>query len=69
MIENNWKGSTYEEVESEIIEMARSALVESGGGKYVKKKAWWWDQQVQDTVKANKETFKNWITSGNEVDA
>ena len=36
--------------------------------KYVEKETWWWDQQVQEAVKAKKGTFKNWRTSGNEVD-
>ena len=43
-------------------------LGESGGGKYVEKETWWWDQQVQEAVKAKKEAFKNWRTTGNEVD-
>ena len=41
---------------------------ESGGGKYVEKETWWWDQQVQEAVKAKKESFKNWRTTGNELD-
>ena len=39
---------------------------ESGGGKYVEKETWWWEQQVQEAVKAKKEAFKNWRTTGNE---
>ena len=35
---------------------------------YVEKETWWWDQQVHEDVKANKEAFKNWRTTGNEVD-
>ena len=41
---------------------------ESGGGKYVEKETWWWDQHVQLAVKAKKEAFKNWKTTGNEFD-
>ena len=37
--------------------------------KYVEKETWWWwDQQVQEAVKAKKEAFQNWRTTGNEVD-
>ena len=67
-IENNWDGSTYEVVERDIVEIARRELGESGGGKYVDKETWWWDQQVQEDVKAKREAFKNWRTTGNEVD-
>ena len=55
-------------VERDIVEIARIELGESGGGKFVEKETWWWDQQVQEAVKAKKETFKNWRTSGSEVD-
>ena len=55
-------------VERDIVEIARRELGESGGGKYVEKETWWWDQQVQEAVKAKKEAFKNWRTTGNEVD-
>ena len=67
-IENNWNGSTYEVVERDIVEMARRKLGESGGWEYVEKETWWWDQQLQEAMKAKKEAFKNWRTTGNEVD-
>ena len=67
-IENNWDGSTYEVVERDVVEITRRELGESGGGKYVEKETWWWDQQVQEAVKAKNEAFKNWRTSGSEVD-
>ena len=67
-IENNWDRSTYEVVERDIVEIARRELGESSGGKYVEKETWWWDQQVQEAVKAKKEAFKNWRTTGNEAD-
>ena len=55
-------------VERDVVEIARRELGESGGGKYVEKETWCWDQQVQEAVKAKKEAFKNWRTSGSEVD-
>ena len=67
-IENNWDRSTYEVVERDIVEIARRELGESSGGKYVEKETWWWDQQVQEAVKAKKEAFNNWRTTGNEAD-
>ena len=67
-IKNNRDGSTYEVVERDVVEIARRELGESGGGKFVEKETWWWDQQVQEAVKAKKEAFKNWRTSGSEVD-
>ena len=41
---------------------------ESGGGKYIENETWWLEQHVQEAVKAKKEAFKNWRTTGNEVD-
>ena len=55
-------------VERDVVEIARRELGESGGGEYVETETWWWDQQVQEAVKAKKEDFKNWRTSGSEVD-
>ena len=55
-------------VERDIVEIARREFEESGGGKYVEKETWWWDQQVQEAVKAKKEAFNNWRTTGNEAD-
>ena len=32
------------------------------GGKFVEKETWWWTEEVQPTVKKNKEAFKAWQT-------
>ena len=51
-----------------MAEIARRELGELRGGKYVENETWWWDQHVQEAVKAKKEAFNNWRTTGNEVD-
>ena len=59
----------YEELEADLLRLAKEELGEtSGGGKFIEKETWWWNQQVKEATKAKKDSFKKWQLSGEEQD-
>ena len=49
----------YEEVEANILQLAKKELGEtSAGGQFIEKETWWWNQQVNGSTKAKKDAFK-----------
>ena len=59
----------YEELEANLLQLAKEELGEtSGGGQLIEKETWWWNQQVKESTKAKKDAFKKWQLSGDEQD-
>ena len=59
----------YEELEANLLQLAKEELGEtSGGGQFIEKETWWWNQQVKESTKAKKDAFKKWQLSGEEQD-
>ena len=51
----------YEELEGDLLRLAKEELGEtSGGGQFIEKETWWWNQQVNNVTKAKKKSFKKW---------
>ena len=45
----------YEELEADILRLAKEELGEtSGGGQFIEKETWWWNQQVKGATKLRK---------------
>ena len=58
-----------EELEANLLQLAKEKLGEtSGGGHFIEKETWWWSQQVKESTKAKKDAFKKWQLSGEEQD-
>ena len=59
----------YDELEANLLQLAKEELGEtSGGGQLIEKETWWWNQQVKESTKAKKDAFKKWQLSGEEQD-
>ena len=59
----------YEELEANILKLAKEELGEtSGGGQFIENETWRWNQQVKESTKAKKDAFKKWQLSGEEQD-
>ena len=59
----------YEELEANLLQLAKEELGEtSGGGQFVENDTLWWNQQVKESTKATKDAFKKWQLSGEEQD-
>ena len=57
----------YEELEANLLQLAKKELGEtSSGEQFIEKETWWWNQQVTESSKAKKEAFKKWQLSGEE---
>ena len=57
----------YEELEANILQLAKEEPGEtSGGGQFIENETWWWNQQVKESTKAKKDAFKKWQLSGEE---
>ena len=51
----------YEELEANLLQLAKEELGEtSGGGQFIEKETWWWNQKVKESTKAKKDVFKKW---------
>ena len=59
----------YDELEANLLQLAKEELGEtSGGGQFIEKETWWWNQQVKESRKAKKDAIKKWQLSGEEQD-
>ena len=59
----------YEELETNLLQLAKEELGEtSGGGQLIEKETWWWNQQVKESTKVKKDAFKKRQLSGEEQD-
>ena len=59
----------YEELEANLLQLAKEELGEtSDGGQFIEKETWWWNQQVKESKKAKTDAFKKWQHSGEEQD-
>ena len=55
----------YEELEANLLQLAKEELGEiSGGGQFIEKETWWLNQQVKESTKAKKKLLR----SGNLVE-
>ena len=49
----------YDELEANILQLAKEELGEtSGGGQFIERESGWWNQQVKESIKAKKDAFK-----------
>ena len=61
--------NTGEELEADLLRLAKEELGEtSGGGQLIEKETWWWNQQVKEATKAKEDSFKKWQLSREEQD-